>query len=162
MTISDELMNARWCRDVFFECRVVRRHVSRWRMFGWLEAILWAATFVGIVIWLHDFLNGKLQDAAGALVFRLTDFRVVCLVIDARRWIGWRRWHRGDIQILWVWTNCMHGIAVGGLHCWTVGNLRIQRQIGCDATHLHAAGTLREWDVKNNKLVKIGTSTNTR
>lgn len=47
------------------------------------EAILGASTLVGIVVRLHNLLDGELQNAAGALRLALTDFRIVGFVIDA-------------------------------------------------------------------------------
>lgn len=101
MTVGDELVDTRAGRDVLFERRVVRRHISGWRVLCASESILWAAAFVGVVVWLHDFLDRELEDAAGSLVLRLTHFRVVGFVIDARGRRRWRR-HCRDVQVLRV------------------------------------------------------------
>lgn len=84
MAVRDELVDARSCWDVFFESGIVRRHVSWWGLrMPRSEAILGASTLVGIVVRLHNLLDGELQNAAGALRLALTDFRIVGFVIDA-------------------------------------------------------------------------------
>lgn len=147
VSVGDELVDARAGWNVFLERRVIRGHVSVRRVLCGTEPILRAATLVGIMVWLHDFLDRELQNAAGALRLRLTHFRVVGFVIDTR---GRRRWrgHCRDVEVLRVRADGVHLVAVGGLHGRAVGRLRVQRQIWCDATHLHAAGTLRR--TKNN------------